>query len=100
MPNALLVVPIPQRVPGLAAGAGACRKEGGLMRPVIAILIAVLLSGCHKDQPGGKAPKSVEEQRIEKEVVRRVEMAGTAAKARQSTLHTVRMVGFLLLAGG
>ena len=70
------------------------------MRPIIAMLIAVMLAGCHNDQSAGKSAKSAEEQRIEKEVVRRVELAGTAAKARQSTLHTVRLVGFLLLAGG
>ena len=70
------------------------------MRPIIALIIAVLLSGCQKDQSGGNSTQSAEEQRIEKEVVRRVEIAGTVAKARQATLHTIRLVGFLLLAGG
>ena len=64
----------------------------------IMLFAALLLaSACHDDQPVGK---SLEAMRIEREVARRVAIAEKDIKARQARLHTIRVVGFVLLAGG
>jgi hypothetical protein len=65
----------------------------------IIILLAALLmvSACHDEQD---PDKSAEEARIEKEVTRRVGIVETELKTRQTTLRTLRTIGFILLAGG
>jgi hypothetical protein len=63
------------------------------------ILLAVLLmlGGCRDDQ---SANKSAVEARIEREISQRVAIVEKDLKVRQTTLHTIRIVGFALLAAG
>lgn len=67
------------------------------------ILLAALLmvSACRDEQV---PDKSAEEARIQKEVTRRVGIVETELetefKTRQTTLRTLRTIGFILLAGG
>ena len=70
------------------------------MRKTTIFLAAQLLVACHDDQSGGKSSKSAEEARIEREVTQRVAVVEKDLKVRQHTLHTIRVVGFILLAGG
>ena len=68
------------------------------MRYPILLAILLLLAGCHEDP--STSTKSAEEARIQKEVARRVEAARLEATVRTNRLQTIRMVGFIVLAGG
>jgi hypothetical protein len=68
------------------------------MRNATILIVALLMvGGCRDDQP---ADRPAEEARIEKEVARRTQVVETELKIRQHRLHTIRVVGFILLAGG
>jgi hypothetical protein len=68
------------------------------MRNATILIVALLMvGGCRDGQP---ADKSAEEARIETEVARRTKAVETELKIRQHRLHTIRVVGFILLAGG
>ena len=84
----------------LAARPGVAGKDGGLMSGKRVLLTAMfLLTGCHDGGSGGKLSKSAEE-RIEREVATRVAVAEFDLKAKQNRLKTIRVIGFILLAGG
>ena len=68
------------------------------MRSPILLTILLLLAGCHEDL--STSSKSAEEARIQKEVARRVDAARLEATVRTKRLQTIRMVGFIVLAGG
>ena len=57
----------------------------------------LLLSGCPQEEA---KPSRAEEARIEKEVAVRVAVAKEELKIQKSRLKTIRVVGFILLAGG
>jgi len=59
----------------------------------------LLLCGCPKDESDSK-PSRAEQARIEKEVATRVAVAKEEMKVEKSRLKTIRLVGFILLAGG
>src|SRR6478609_7535357 len=84
---------------GLAAR-GLSGEEDCLMQKPILLATLLLLAGCHDDTPSTKSSKSAETARIEKEVAKRVEAAKLESTVRTSRLHTVRVVGFTVLAGG
>ena len=62
------------------------------------VAATLLLAGCRDDT--ASSSKSAEAARIEKEVKRRVEVVERDLKVRQTRLHTIRVTGFILLAGG
>ena len=67
------------------------------------LLLAALLMLGSCDGPSAKSSKpskSAEAVRIEKEVAKRVEVVKIEVKARESRLHTIRVVGFIVLASG
>ena len=67
----------------------------------ILLLAALLMLGaCREDQSANQSARSAEEARIQKEVARRVEVVENDLKTRQVRLHTIRLLGFILLAGG
>ena len=70
------------------------------MRKTTILLTALLLVACNDDKATGKSSKSAEEARIQREIAQRVAVAEFDLKAKQNRLHTIRVVGFILLAGG
>ena len=73
------------------------------MRKTPILLVVFLLAACHDDRSGGgggKSSRAAEEARIEREVTQRVAVVEKDLKVRQNTLHTIRVIGFILLAGG
>lgn len=67
-----------------------CKKQ-------ILLAVLLMLAACRDDPP----PNNIAEAaRIEKEVARRVEAARLESSVRLSRLRTIRVVGFILLAGG
>lgn len=69
------------------------------MRFPVILMILLLLTGCNDDSPT-QSSKAAEAARIEKEVARRVEAARYESIVRNSRLRTIRVVGFIVLAGG
>jgi len=70
------------------------------MRKTTILLTALLLVACNDDKATGKSSKSAEEARIQREIAQRVAVAEFDLKAKQNRLRTIRVVGFILLAGG
>jgi hypothetical protein len=66
----------------------------------ILFLILLTLPGCNDDTPGTRFKKTADAARIEKEVTRRVEAAKLDASVRKSRLQTIRLISFVVLAGG
>ena len=77
------------------------------MRPktLLLLLAALLVLGGCRDEPSdsdqsSKASKAAQAARIEKEVVKRVALVEKDLRVRQTRMHTIRLVGFIMLAGG
>ena len=74
------------------------------MRLPILLALILALSGCNEDADKSastsKSSKVAEAAKIEREVARRVETAKLESTVRTSRLHTIRIVGFTVLAGG
>jgi hypothetical protein len=70
------------------------------MRIIILFLMLLTLAGCKDDKPASRSKKSADAARIEKEVTRRVEAAKLDASVRKSRLQTIRLISFVVLAGG
>ena len=74
------------------------------MRLPILLALMLALPGCNEDEDKSastsKSSKVAETARIEKMVARRVEAAKLESTVRTSRLHTIRIVGFTVLAGG
>ena len=74
------------------------------MRIYIILLIALLsLTGCRDDEAAAtaaRAAKAAKETRIEREVSKRVFTQRQALSDHRDLLHTIRVVGFVVLAGG
>jgi len=70
------------------------------MRFPVILMILLLLTGCNDDSSATQSSKAAEAARIEKEVARRVEAARYESIVRNSRLRTIRVVGFIILAGG
>ena len=70
----------------------------------VLLMALILLVGCHEDSSGSKSSKSAEATRIEKEVaarvIKEVEVIEKNLKAKQTLLHTFRILGFIALTGG
>ena len=66
----------------------------------LTILLILLLAGCNDDTPATPSSKAAEAARIEREVARRVSAARLESAVRTSRLRTIRVVGFIVLAGG
>lgn len=65
------------------------------------LLIALLtLTGCRDEEAAARAAKAAEEARIAREVARRVDLEHQVSVDRKPLLHTIRVVGFVVLAGG
>jgi len=62
-------------------------------------MLAMLLTGCKEDPPATSSAKAAEAARIEREVARRVSAARLESSVRTKRLHTIRVVGFILLTG-
>ena len=70
------------------------------MQKPILLALMLALSGCHKDKSSIQPPWPGETARMEKEVARRVEAAKLESTVRTSRFHTIRVIGFIVLAGG
>jgi hypothetical protein len=70
------------------------------MRVLILFLMLLTITGCNDDTPASRSKKSADAARIEKEVTRRVEAAKLDASVRKSRLQTIRLISFVVLAGG
>ena len=67
------------------------------------LILVALMTGCGEGSRKGsssKSAKAAEAARIEREVSQRVEQAGIESTERRTRMHTIRVVGFILLAGG
>lgn len=71
-----------------------------LMRGFLLLMALLLVTSCNEDSPSSNSSKTAEAAKIEKEVAIRVNSARLEAAARDNLLHTFRVVGFILLAGG
>jgi hypothetical protein len=71
-----------------------------MLRAISILLVTFLLPCCRDDETSAKSSKSAEAARIEREVKRRVEVVEKDLKVRQTRLHTIRVIGFIVLAGG
>jgi hypothetical protein len=69
------------------------------MRPLILLAALLLVAGCDDDKSASKS-KTAEAARIEREVKRRVDAAGIETAAAENRLRTIRVIGFIVLAGG
>ena len=70
-----------------------------MWKRTILLAAVLLLCGCPKDESATK-PSKAEQARIEKEVATRVAAAKEDMKVQKDRLKTIRVVGFILLAGG
>ena len=70
-----------------------------MQKPILLALMLALF-GCHKDKSFIQQPMPGESVRVEKEVARRVEAAKLESTVRTSRFHTIRVIGFIVLAGG
>jgi len=72
------------------------------MKEVILLVLILLLNSCLEDESG--SAKSAEAKKFEKAVAQRVEkeveVIKTDLKVWQTRMHTIRMVGFIVLTGG
>lgn len=71
-----------------------------MMRITILLMMLLTLAGCKDDTPATRSKKTADAARIEKEVTRRVEAAKLEASVRKSRLQTIRLISFVVLAGG
>ena len=74
-------------------------------RKLILLATMLLLCGCPEKEAGSKSSKSsksskAEAARIEAEVQQRVAVVEKDLRVRQQQLRTIRVVSFVLLAGG
>jgi hypothetical protein len=66
-------------------------------KKIILILSLLILNGCQEDKSSASTSKS---KYNEAEVKRRVEIIEDDLKIRQTKLHTIRIIGLIVLAGG
>ncbi|MEO5714654.1 MAG: hypothetical protein ABIT37_14300 [Luteolibacter sp.] len=69
-------------------------------RHAIVLVLLLILTGCRGNKSSIKIPASVEAARIEREVVKRVDAERLATSERKDRLHTIRVVGLIVLTGG
>jgi len=69
----------------------------------ILLMTLLVLPGCRDDKAkdrAARATKAAQEARIEREVAKRVSTERLASTERKARLHTIRVIGFIVLTGG
>ena len=67
---------------------------------IILLMTLLILTGCRDDKARARAAKAAQEARIQREVAKRISTERQALAKSNTRLHTIRVVGFIVLTGG